>query len=225
MGVSAVNMAVGAPIAPFFRFPDLQMPAEAIAYLGTRNIATFSTDIDTFDFKIHKPDDVVKSVMTKLGKAGKGIILMHDFQKGDRRGDAGNPAPAQGRRLQGRAHGAEATGDDAGEIRRHGQGAGQVLVQQQHPPESASSRRSTSNRRRESGDEKAANSEPDCSFAARHWSSTAETARPNTAPDRRTASRRSSSRRSAARSPGRASGPSGRDRRPARVRAASARAR
>jgi len=81
MGVSAVNMAVGAPIAPFFRFPDLQMPAEAIAYLGTRNIATFSTDIDTFDFKIHKPDDVVKSVMTKLGKAGKGIILMHDFQK------------------------------------------------------------------------------------------------------------------------------------------------
>jgi peptidoglycan/xylan/chitin deacetylase (PgdA/CDA1 family) len=82
MGVSAVNMAVGAPIAPFFRFPDLQMPAEAIAYLGTRNIATFSTDVDSFDFKIHKPDDVIKSVMTKLQKNGKGIVLMHDFQKG-----------------------------------------------------------------------------------------------------------------------------------------------
>jgi peptidoglycan/xylan/chitin deacetylase (PgdA/CDA1 family) len=80
MGVSAVHMAVGGPIAPFFRFPDLQQPADLIAYLATRNIATFSTDIDSFDFKIHKPDDVIKSVMTKLAKNGKGMILMHDFQ-------------------------------------------------------------------------------------------------------------------------------------------------
>ena len=82
MGVSAVSMAAGTPIAPFFRFPDLQQPADLITYLGTRNIATFSTDIDSFDFKIHKPDDVIKSVMTKLQKNGKGIVLMHDFQKG-----------------------------------------------------------------------------------------------------------------------------------------------
>jgi len=80
MGVSAVHMAAGAPIAPFFRFPDLQQPADVVAYLGTRSIATFSTDIDSFDFKIHKPDDVIKSVMTKLAKNGKGIILMHDFK-------------------------------------------------------------------------------------------------------------------------------------------------
>jgi peptidoglycan/xylan/chitin deacetylase (PgdA/CDA1 family) len=82
MGISAVHMAVDGPIAPFFRFPDLQMPADVMTYLGTRNIATFSTDIDTFDFKIHKPEDVVKSVMTKLAKNGKGILLMHDFQRG-----------------------------------------------------------------------------------------------------------------------------------------------
>jgi peptidoglycan/xylan/chitin deacetylase (PgdA/CDA1 family) len=81
MGVSAVAMAANGPIAPFFRFPDLQQPADLITYLGTRNIATFSTDIDSFDFKIHKPDDVIKSVMTKLQKTGKGIVLMHDFQK------------------------------------------------------------------------------------------------------------------------------------------------
>jgi len=81
MGVSAVHMAAaGGPIAPFFRFPDLQQPAELMTYLGTRNIATFSTDIDTFDFKLHKPDDVIKSAMTKLAKNGKGILLMHDFQ-------------------------------------------------------------------------------------------------------------------------------------------------
>ncbi len=80
MGVSAVHMAVGGPIAPFFRFPDLQQPPQLLEYLGTRNIATFSTDIDTFDFKMRKPDDVVKSIMTKLAKNGKGIVLMHDFQ-------------------------------------------------------------------------------------------------------------------------------------------------
>ena len=80
MGVSAVQMAVAGPIAPFFRFPDLQQPPELIAYLGSRNIATFSTDIDSFDFKIRKPEDVIKSVMTKLQKNGKGIVLMHDFQ-------------------------------------------------------------------------------------------------------------------------------------------------
>ena len=80
MGVSAVHMAVDGPIAPFFRFPDLQMPPDLLAYLGTRNIATFSTDIDTFDFKIRKPEEVIKSVMTKLAKNGKGILLMHDFQ-------------------------------------------------------------------------------------------------------------------------------------------------
>jgi len=81
MGNSAVHMAAaGAPVSPFFRFPDLQHTPALVSYLGERNIAIFSTDIDSFDFKIRKPDQVVKSVMTKLEKHGKGIILMHDFQ-------------------------------------------------------------------------------------------------------------------------------------------------
>jgi peptidoglycan/xylan/chitin deacetylase (PgdA/CDA1 family) len=80
-GNSAVHMAAGgARIAPFFRFPDLQHPPQLLSYLGERNMAIFSTDIDSFDFKLHKPELVVKSVMTKLEKHGKGIILMHDFQ-------------------------------------------------------------------------------------------------------------------------------------------------
>jgi hypothetical protein len=72
--------AAGAPIAPFFRFPDLQHPPQLLSYLGERNIAIFSTDIDSFDFKLHRPEQVIKSVMTKLEKHGKGIILMQDFQ-------------------------------------------------------------------------------------------------------------------------------------------------
>jgi peptidoglycan/xylan/chitin deacetylase (PgdA/CDA1 family) len=81
MGVSAVHMAAGAPIAPFFRFPNLQHPPALLTYLGERNIASFSTDIDSFDFKLRKPQQVIESVMSKLAKHGKGIILMHDFQR------------------------------------------------------------------------------------------------------------------------------------------------
>jgi peptidoglycan/xylan/chitin deacetylase (PgdA/CDA1 family) len=79
-GISAVQMALEAPEAPFFRFPALRHPPELVTYLGERNIASFSTDLDSFDFKIRKPDQVIKSVMAKLEKHGKGIILMHDFQ-------------------------------------------------------------------------------------------------------------------------------------------------
>ncbi len=79
-GISAIHVALGEPEAPFFRFPALRHSPELLAYLGTRNIGVFSADMDSFDFKIHKPEQVIASVMTKLKKNGKGIILMHDFQ-------------------------------------------------------------------------------------------------------------------------------------------------
>ena len=81
MGFSAVHNAAGAPIAPFFRFPALQHPPELLAYMSERNIAVFSADFDSRDFKMRKPEEVITSVMTKLQKHGKGIILMHDFRR------------------------------------------------------------------------------------------------------------------------------------------------
>jgi peptidoglycan/xylan/chitin deacetylase (PgdA/CDA1 family) len=80
-GISAVHWAAGAPTAPYFRFPALRHPPELVTYLGQRGIAIFSTDFDSFDFKIRKPEQVRQSVMTKLKKYGKGIVLMHDFQQ------------------------------------------------------------------------------------------------------------------------------------------------
>ncbi|ABD86000.1 polysaccharide deacetylase family protein [Rhodopseudomonas palustris] len=79
-GFSAIAIAAGRAPAPFFRFPQLRQTPELKAYLGERNIAAFSIDVDSKDFAIHEPDAVVSSIMTKLQKAGKGIILMHDFQ-------------------------------------------------------------------------------------------------------------------------------------------------
>jgi len=81
-GLSAIKWALGGiSPAPFFRFPALQHPPEMVTYLGTRNIAIFSCDFDSFDFKASKPQTVIDNVMRKLDKLGKGIILMHDFQK------------------------------------------------------------------------------------------------------------------------------------------------
>ena len=80
-GFSAVKLALGAAPSPFFRFPQLQHGPAAMAYLGSRNIATFSCDLDSFDFRAKDAAQIVNTVMTKLDKQGKGIILMHDFQK------------------------------------------------------------------------------------------------------------------------------------------------
>jgi peptidoglycan/xylan/chitin deacetylase (PgdA/CDA1 family) len=80
-GVAAVSIALGnKPVDAFFRFPTLRNPPDMMKYLAQRNVAIFSTDFDSFDFKMRRPEQVVKSVMTKLEKHGKGIILMHDFQ-------------------------------------------------------------------------------------------------------------------------------------------------
>jgi peptidoglycan/xylan/chitin deacetylase (PgdA/CDA1 family) len=81
-GFSAVKWALGGVSpAPFFRFPALQHPPEMVTYLGERNIAMFSCDLDSFDFKASKPQQVIDVTMKKLDKLGKGIILMHDFHK------------------------------------------------------------------------------------------------------------------------------------------------
>jgi peptidoglycan/xylan/chitin deacetylase (PgdA/CDA1 family) len=81
-GIAAVSIALGnQPVGPFFRFPALRNPPEMVKYLGERNVGIFSTDMDSFDFKMRKPEQVIKSVMAKLEKHGKGIILMHDFQQ------------------------------------------------------------------------------------------------------------------------------------------------
>jgi peptidoglycan/xylan/chitin deacetylase (PgdA/CDA1 family) len=80
-GISAVAMAVGGPTAPYFRFPALRHPPELVKYLGERNVAIFSTDMDSFDFKMRRPEQVRQAVLAKLKKFGKGIVLMHDFQQ------------------------------------------------------------------------------------------------------------------------------------------------
>lgn len=79
-GISAVRKAAGTATAPFFRYPFLRHSDATLSHLASRNVAIFSTDIDAFDFKVQASDRIVKTVMKKLEKQGKGIILMHDIQ-------------------------------------------------------------------------------------------------------------------------------------------------
>lgn len=80
-GFSAVAVAMGTPPAAFFRFPYLQDPDELVAYLSKRNVGIISMDVDSFDFKHKRADKLIKAVIRKLKKKGKGILLLHDFQK------------------------------------------------------------------------------------------------------------------------------------------------
>jgi peptidoglycan/xylan/chitin deacetylase (PgdA/CDA1 family) len=82
MGNSAVHSAAaGGKVAPFFRFPYLQQLPWLASYLAERKIAIFSTDIDSRDFTMHKPEQVINSVMSQLDRRGKGIVLLHDFHR------------------------------------------------------------------------------------------------------------------------------------------------
>jgi hypothetical protein len=66
--VPPLRAAVGRPVAPFFRFPELQHSPRSFEYLAQRNIAVFSTDIDSRDFTMHRPEQVMKTVMSQLEK-------------------------------------------------------------------------------------------------------------------------------------------------------------
>jgi peptidoglycan/xylan/chitin deacetylase (PgdA/CDA1 family) len=81
-GFSAIHAALQESPSPFFRFPGLRYKPEEMTYLASRDIATFSADVDSNDFKknMRDPAKIIASVMGKLQKQGKGIILMHDFQ-------------------------------------------------------------------------------------------------------------------------------------------------
>ncbi len=80
MGFSAVQQAMGKPIAPFFRFPYLRDTKSMATYLQSRQVATFSIDVDSKDYRTRDPGSVHRKVMADLARARKGIILFHDIQ-------------------------------------------------------------------------------------------------------------------------------------------------
>lgn len=77
--ITEIDKALPGKSAPFFRFPYLSDNKRVLAYLKTRNIATFSIDVDSVDYRARTPDKVLRNVMNGLAKTGGGIILFHDI--------------------------------------------------------------------------------------------------------------------------------------------------
>ncbi|MEQ1578265.1 MAG: polysaccharide deacetylase family protein [Hyphomicrobium sp.] len=80
LGNSAVTLALGKPVVPFFRFPYLRDNKATLDYLKTRNMSAISIEVDSQDFRTHNPGQVLRTVMTQLKSVKKGIILFHDIQ-------------------------------------------------------------------------------------------------------------------------------------------------
>lgn len=80
LGLSAVQAALGAPIAPFFRFPYLSDPQPIQEFLQQRGIAIFSIDADSYDFRTPNPAVVQQNILSQLAQRKKGILLFHDIQ-------------------------------------------------------------------------------------------------------------------------------------------------
>ncbi len=73
--------AVGAPVAPFFRYPGLRYSKKMNAYMKTRDIGVFSVDIVSGDTRVKTTPAILKQTMGILKRKGRGIILLHDLQE------------------------------------------------------------------------------------------------------------------------------------------------
>ena len=80
LGFSATSRALGVPMAPFFRFPYLGHSTAMHNYLQERNVAVFSIDVDSLDYRAKKAEDVINRVLADLKDQKKGILLFHDIQ-------------------------------------------------------------------------------------------------------------------------------------------------
>ena len=80
LGFSAVAQTMQGPVAPFFRFPYLRPSKAAVDYLKTRDVASFTIDVDSRDFRTRNGAEVQKSVLAQLAARHKGILLFHDIQ-------------------------------------------------------------------------------------------------------------------------------------------------
>ena len=79
-GFSAIALAAGQPIAPFFRFPGLSDSDPMLKHLQDRGIATFTVDVVSNDSYIRSANYLADYTLRKLNKRGRGIILFHDIK-------------------------------------------------------------------------------------------------------------------------------------------------
>lgn len=79
-GLSAVALAAGQPIAPFFRFTGLSDSDPLLGYLQTRGIASFTVDVVSNDSYIRDAGKLASETLKRVEEHNGGIILFHDIK-------------------------------------------------------------------------------------------------------------------------------------------------
>ena len=70
--------ASATPHTPFFRFPGYADTKPLLSWLAGRGITVFGSDLWASDWSAMTPKAELELVMSRLEKAGKGVILFHD---------------------------------------------------------------------------------------------------------------------------------------------------
>jgi peptidoglycan/xylan/chitin deacetylase (PgdA/CDA1 family) len=81
-GIASVDVALGDPkaLSPFFRIPGLGRTSAIDHFLESKQLVTWSADIDTNDWwRGTTPSQLIKRTMKRLNEKGRGILLMHDI--------------------------------------------------------------------------------------------------------------------------------------------------
>jgi peptidoglycan/xylan/chitin deacetylase (PgdA/CDA1 family) len=79
-GFTAVAVAAGRPIAPFFRFPGLGDTEAVVAHLRSRGIATFTVDVVSNDSFIPDAQHLARTAIEGIEARHGGIVLFHDIK-------------------------------------------------------------------------------------------------------------------------------------------------
>lgn len=66
------------PGTPFFRFPGFASSPVLLDRMSERGIVVFGADIWASDWLPMSPEEQLQHLLTRIDKAGRGIVLMHD---------------------------------------------------------------------------------------------------------------------------------------------------
>ena len=78
---AAYGAAGSEPRVPFFRFPGFADTSPLLHWLDSRNMAVFGTDIWASDWDPMPPGEELDKLLTRVEKAGRGIVLLHDVKE------------------------------------------------------------------------------------------------------------------------------------------------
>ena len=79
-GAASIKRATGASDLSFFRYPYLAKSKRTDEIIRSRGMIAFGANIDSKDYKKVSPGTVHDTIISKLRKQRKGIVLMHDIQ-------------------------------------------------------------------------------------------------------------------------------------------------